>query len=62
MNLDPLDWIYQSYAYDAHDVAGEARFGGRLGAALTTIARARSSSLPTAIFTILPTPRAMLHS
>jgi homoserine O-acetyltransferase len=38
MNLDPLDWIYQSYAYDAHDVAAEPRFGGDLKAALATIA------------------------
>jgi homoserine O-acetyltransferase/O-succinyltransferase len=37
MDLDPLDWIYQSYAYDAHDVAAEARFGGDLRAALATI-------------------------
>jgi homoserine O-acetyltransferase len=37
MNLDPLDWIYQSHAYDAHDVAAEPRFAGDLGAALSTI-------------------------
>jgi homoserine O-acetyltransferase len=37
MALDPLDWIYQSYAYDAHDVAAEARFGGDLARALATI-------------------------
>lgn len=37
MELDPLDWIYQSYAYDAHDVAAEARFGGDLKAALASI-------------------------
>jgi homoserine O-acetyltransferase len=37
MNLDPLDWIYQSYAYDAHDVAAAPRFGGDLRAALATI-------------------------
>jgi homoserine O-acetyltransferase len=36
MNLDPLDWIYQSYAYDAHDVA--RHFGGDLRAALATVA------------------------
>lgn len=37
MELDPLDWIYQSYAYDAHDVAAEARFDGDLKAALASI-------------------------
>ncbi len=37
MELDPLDWIYQSYAYDAHDVAAEVRFGGDLKAALASI-------------------------
>ena len=35
MNLDPMDWIYQSYAYDAHNVA--SRFGGDLGQALATV-------------------------
>ena len=35
MNLDPLDWIYQSHAYDAHDVA--LRFDGDLGRALATV-------------------------
>jgi homoserine O-acetyltransferase len=38
MNLDPLDWIYQSHAYDAHDVAAGPRFRGDLRAALATIA------------------------
>jgi homoserine O-acetyltransferase/O-succinyltransferase len=38
MELDALDWIYQSHAYDAHDVAAEARFGGDLKAALGSIA------------------------
>jgi homoserine O-acetyltransferase len=37
MNLDPLDWIYQSYAYDAHDVAAAPPFNGDLRAALATI-------------------------
>jgi homoserine O-acetyltransferase len=41
MNLDPLDWVYQSHAYDAHDVAAEPRFGGDLRAALATV-RART--------------------
>jgi homoserine O-acetyltransferase len=33
MGLDPLDWIYQSHAYDAHDVAK----GGDLKAALASV-------------------------
>ena len=33
MGIDPLDWIYQSYAYDAHDVAE----GGDLRMALARI-------------------------
>jgi homoserine O-acetyltransferase len=33
MGIDPLDWIYQSHAYDAHDVAP----GGELAAALARI-------------------------
>ena len=33
MGIDPLDWIAQSYAYDAHDVAG----GGDLKTALARI-------------------------
>lgn len=35
--LDPLDWIYQSYAYDAHDVSADGRFQGDLGTALGSI-------------------------
>lgn len=34
---DPLDWIYQSWAYDAHDVATSPGFGGDTAAALRTI-------------------------
>ena len=34
---DPLDWIYQSWAYDAHDVGMSPGFGGDTGAALRTI-------------------------
>ncbi len=39
--FDPLDWIYQSWAYDAHDVGGTPGFGGDTGAALGSI-RART--------------------
>ncbi|HEX6978953.1 MAG TPA: alpha/beta fold hydrolase [Alphaproteobacteria bacterium] len=41
MKIDPLDWIYQSYAYDAHDVAAEPRFDGDLAKALARV-RART--------------------
>jgi homoserine O-acetyltransferase/O-succinyltransferase len=34
---DPLDWVYQSYAYDAHDVGTTTGFGGDTAAALRTI-------------------------
>jgi homoserine O-acetyltransferase len=34
---DPLDWVYQSFAYDAHDVGTTAGFGGDTAAALRTI-------------------------
>jgi homoserine O-acetyltransferase len=34
---DPLDWVYQSYAYDAHDVGTTPGFGGDTAAALRTI-------------------------
>lgn len=39
--LDPLDWIYQSYAYDAHDVGTSPGFGGDTQKALASI-RART--------------------
>lgn len=35
--FDPIDWIYQSWAYDAHDVGAAPRFGGNTAAALSTI-------------------------
>ncbi|MBT1516481.1 alpha/beta fold hydrolase [Bradyrhizobium sp. SRL28] len=38
---DPLDWIYQSYAYDAHDVGTSPGFGGDTQRALASI-RART--------------------
>ena len=37
----PLDWIYQSWAYDAHDVGSSPGFGGDTAAALRSI-RART--------------------
>jgi homoserine O-acetyltransferase/O-succinyltransferase len=37
MGADPLDWIYQSFAYDAHDVGATPGFGGDTVAALRTI-------------------------
>lgn len=32
----PIDWIYQSYAYDAHDVGDTKDFGGDTAAALSS--------------------------
>ena len=37
MGSDPLDWIYQSWAYDAHDVGTTPGFNGDTAAALQTI-------------------------
>ena len=37
---DPLDWIYQSWAYDAHDVGKTPGFGGDTAAALASISAA----------------------
>lgn len=34
----PIDWLYQSRAYDAHDVGGTPGFGGDTAAALQSIA------------------------
>jgi homoserine O-acetyltransferase/O-succinyltransferase len=34
---DPLDWVYQSFAYDAHDVGATPGFAGDTAAALRTI-------------------------
>lgn len=39
--FDPINWIYQSWAYDAHDVGAGPRFDGDTAAALSTI-RARA--------------------
>ncbi|MDO9405346.1 MAG: alpha/beta fold hydrolase [Polaromonas sp.] len=35
--FDPIDWIYQSWAYDAHDVGAGYRFNGNTDAALQSI-------------------------
>ena len=35
--LDPLDWIWQSHAYDAHDVGTTPGFGGDTARALASI-------------------------
>jgi homoserine O-acetyltransferase/O-succinyltransferase len=37
MASDPLDWVYQSWAYDAHDVGTTPGFGGDTAAALRSI-------------------------
>lgn len=37
MNFHPLDWIYQSIAYDAHDVAQTGQFSGNLTKSLASI-------------------------
>src|SRR5262249_40375503 len=34
---DPVDWVYQSFAYDAHDVGTTPGFGGDTAAALGSI-------------------------
>jgi homoserine O-acetyltransferase len=39
---DPVDWVYQSFAYDAHDVGTTPGFGGDTAAALRSI---RASTL-----------------
>jgi homoserine O-acetyltransferase len=37
MASDPLDWVYQSWAYDAHDVGTTPGFDGNTAAALRSI-------------------------
>nr|WP_249128411.1 alpha/beta fold hydrolase [Bradyrhizobium lablabi] len=37
MASDPLDWVYQSWAYDAHDVGTTSGFDGDTSAALRSI-------------------------
>jgi len=39
--FEAIDWLYQSWAYDAHDVGGTPGFGGDTAAALASI-RART--------------------
>lgn len=43
---DPLDWIYQSFAYDAHDVGTTPGFGGDTAAALRSIRAATLLLVP----------------
>lgn len=35
--FDPVDWLYQTWAYDAHDVGGTPGFAGNTEAALASI-------------------------
>jgi len=37
MASDPLDWVYQSWAYDAHDVGATSGFDGDTAAALRSV-------------------------
>jgi homoserine O-acetyltransferase len=43
---DPLDWVYQSFAYDAHDVGTTPGFGGDTAAALRSIQAATLLLVP----------------
>ncbi len=43
---DPVDWIYQSFAYDAHDVGTTPGFGGDTAAALRSIRAATLLLVP----------------
>ena len=43
---DPLDWVYQSFAYDAHDVGTTSGFGGDTEAALRSIRAATLLLVP----------------
>jgi len=43
---DPLDWIYQSWAYDAHDIGTTPGFNGDTAAALQTIKAATLLLVP----------------
>lgn len=46
VGADPLDWAYQSWAYDAHDVGTTPGFGGDTAAALRTIRAATLLLVP----------------
>jgi homoserine O-acetyltransferase len=46
MGSDPLDWIYQSWAYDAHDIGTTPGFNGDTAAALLTIKAATLLLVP----------------
>jgi homoserine O-acetyltransferase len=43
---DPLDWVYQSWAYDAHDVGTTPGLGGDTAAALRSIRAATLLLVP----------------
>lgn len=43
---DPLDWAYQSFAYDAHDIGTTPGFGGDTAAALRSIRAATLLLVP----------------
>jgi homoserine O-acetyltransferase len=43
---DPLDWVYQSWAYDAHDVGITPGFGGDTAAALRSVRAATLLLVP----------------
>jgi homoserine O-acetyltransferase len=43
---DPLDWVYQSFAYDAHDVGTTPGFGGDTAAALRSVRAATLLLVP----------------
>lgn len=43
---DPLDWVYQSFAYDAHDVGSTPGFDGDTAAALRSIRAATLLLVP----------------
>jgi len=45
--FDPIDWLYQTWAYDAHDVGGTPGFGGNTEAALASIVAPTLVAAPT---------------
>jgi homoserine O-acetyltransferase len=55
--FSPIDWLYQSWAYDAHDVGGTPGFGGDTAAALASI-RARTLVAAPALDLYNPAPAA----
>jgi homoserine O-acetyltransferase/O-succinyltransferase len=47
MNFHPLDWIYQSYAYDLHDIGKTKPFNGNLEKSLSSIKAKCLIGIPT---------------